>query len=1284
MTGIGWAMVLAAVLAAGDVPERFDLVIEAETFARGSVKAVVDSGWADAGGIVQCNEQSPDWAEWDFEVGEDGVYQLHGKLAANASRAVEVLVDGHYVNRAGLKETTGSWKSSTARWFRIGLAPLKAGTHVLRIWRSTCIPHIDAFGLMRIAELDMSKGILELPETIWLEDSYPIQDWMIWTLGGTEQFEVKDGAYRIVNGQHTLNRPLYGTNGMETVFAGDRPVVVFTRGPSTKLGALGAEIVAEGQRNWLDEAERIAFAYDGAHVTWTINDPLLGDGTLVLEASALKDAPGYIVRTTADKPLRLSWWYGGVREGYPDNKAGHGALPGGRSEADCDGNTVEVTDGVARLAHSDVGGAEVFVTLRPEAGLEADGTVLRAEVNVGAEPAYVVVAATHEAVSAAVADPAATWRAAREHYEGIASRLTVKIPYPVLDAAMRGNNAAMDGQYRPPSFLHGALRWGTECDGWYLGWRGWYGPIVAGDFERVKAAARMHFEHQYAEPAEGLHSAGKVAPFVHFDGREKRGGYNMHEVFLDHLRSYYWWTGDHPLMKELWPNIKSALEYQRREIGKNLDGLYTNAVNTWISDGHHYNGHACTQASAYAVAHNRWAAQVAKLAGGDAKFYEEQAARTLGEINARLWMPEKGYYAEYVDGDGVWHDAAEAATIYHAAEMGAADAFQVYQITRYVDERLWRFGDQILANDWFPVIVTCGLIGFNESLNTALAYYYAGRFERAWRLLKVCCDSTAKATVPGSISCYGSREGEQGVYVDFTDASSMFARTVVEGLFGVQPRVDEGRVEWSPRFPSAWDRAALRTRGFAVRFEREGETATYVLESEAELDHVLILPAAFDEFEARTPPGVPAKFDMVDAVLRPYVRVTSPKARETVVEVKGTGDLPSLDHPARCAKGATLVVNCNGAQIRDVRDPQGLFAAWDIASDGTLTATLAKDDGHHTAFARVIGGAAPFWAPINVEAVPPFAIENARVAAAPGVEGVGLVFTLVNNTYEAYQGDARITFAGLELDAGLDVPAGEAQTVRLPLDRMAGVTPGHMTVRVRGDGLDLTGRARLWCVFDALSGRRAAFRGECALIPFERNDTLAEIFTREYDADNPPELNNWTWYKTDYINTSAMRKRAKDGVLMTHVGVPFAVTMEGNDGLYVSRWDLFPQAARVAVGVRGDKLYLLLANHTHNSQTHLTQAEVVLEYADGDEQTVPLTGPADIDGMLQHYSDMAPEWIGGRDGGWYGHGRASGVHADVTDIELDPSRELAGFEIRCVTEETLIGLLGATVHRPAD
>ena len=1268
-------------------PERFDVLIQAEQFVRGTVKAVRGQGWADEGGIIQCADNSPDWAEWEFEAPRGGVYLLFCRLAAQAPRPVDVFIDGTLIRRGALAVTTGGWRSSTARWFPVGPVPMKAGQHTLKILRATCIPHIDAFGLIRDPDIDLSQGPLAVPEDVWLDDSFAIQDWMIWTIGGIEQFTVQDGRYCITNGRHTLNRPLYATNGPDTVFGGDRPLVALLRGPTTKLGVLAAQIVGEQQRRWLHECETVQFSYDGACIEWRIKDPILGDNEMRLAVSALPDAEGFITRAEAQEEVQLSWWYGGLRGDYPDNRGAAGPLPGGRSENDCADNVVDPSGSTVTISRPDVAGAVLSVGVCPEARWEAvpagEGLAGSVRTTCGSRPCYVVAAVSPEVLQEAAADPARAWAQARAHYDAIADRLAVDTPYPTLDGAVRGNNASMDGQWRPPSFLHGALRWGSECGGWYLGWRGWYGPIVAGDFERVKAAARFHFDRQFAEPDTGKLSKGKVASYVTFDGKPTKAGYNMHEVMLDHLKQYYWWTGDHELMKELWPKIKLALEYQRREIGKGLDGLYTNAVNTWISDGHHYNGNACAQASAYAVAHNTFAQSVARLVGDDAAFYAQEAEKTRREMSRRLWIADRGYFAEYIDGDGILHDAAEAPTIYHPIEMGAADSFQAYQMTRYADDRLWRFGDQILANDWFPVIVTNGLIGFNESANTALSYYHAGRFERAWRLLKVCCDSTAKAAVPGSISCYGARDGAQGTYVDFTDASSMLARTVVEGLFGLQPRVDAGRVEWTPRFPSEWDTAALKTRGFECRFTRKDDTQRYVLSTDATLEHRLMLPVPFGRIREVTVNGkLIAAPETVATVVRPSLSIAVSSARETVVQISGEGALPALEHDPVVCVGEHVAIRCPGGVIAELLDPQGVLADAQVSGD-VLAGSISRDDGHHTAFVKVACDAGAFWAPLDIECVPPLRIDSARVAAVPGVDGMGLRLQVRNGGGEPLEAPAQVWFAGRRLDIEINIPPRETGEVDIPLPPETALTPGHSPIALRVGALEAATTVRFWRPFDITPESGEHFRAQCALLKFERNYTLSDIFTREYpeDAAPAPQLNNWTWYKTDCINTDAMRARAANGVLLSTVGVPFAVTTKGNDGLYVSRWRPFEQAALVPVGVRGDKLYLLLANHTHNSQTHMEQARVVLHYQDGTQNSVGLRSPGDIDGMLQHYSDMAPEWIGGIEQGWYGHGRASGVHADVTDINIDPSRELSAFELRCMTQETLIGLLGATVHR---
>ncbi len=1280
----------------GPAPGRtagYDFRISAADFARGSIRVVRGHGWADREPIIECAGHSPDWAEWDFTVAEPGVYRIFAKFAAAASRPLQLLIDGSPVSENVLGETTGDWRSSTARWFPAGIAVLGRGKHVLRIQRAGCIPHIVAFGFRRESNIDLGNGPLALPRSLWLRDGYRVQDWMIWTIGGIERFAVTDRTYRICDGRHRFNRPMYGDHGPETVFAGDRPALLFTRGPATKLGMLRFAVETGTGSKWLDQLPGACFAWNGAWAHWTIPAGAAGKNALDIRAVPLPDTPGVLVRLSSRAPITLRLWFGGIRGNYPDNRAGTGPMPFGDPDADCSGDRLSLQGAVAVISDPGVpGGTAAAAVAGPHrwaAVPAAGGAGKAAQVRLELAPGpilFAAVAAEPGVLRKIMAAAPAAWESACRHYERIADRLRTETPSAILDAAVRSNNTAMDGEYRPPSFLHGALRWGTECGGWYLGWRGWYGPITAGDFERVRAAAEMHLHHQFTRPETGLRSRGKIANFVAFSGKgeDTHTGYNMQEVFLDELRTYLHWTGDFPFLVRHWPQIRAADEYERREIGRGLDGLYTNAINTWISDGHHYNGCACTQASAYAVARNRFLAELARAAGKDPAPYEKRAEKTRREMNARLWMPAKGYFAEYLDRDGILHDAAEAPTIYHPIEMGAADPFQAYQMTRYVDERLWRFGDQILANDWFPVIVTNGLIGFNETLNTALAYYYAGRFERAWRLLHTCCESTAKAAVPGSISCYGSRRGEQGTYIDFTDASSLLARTVVEGLFGLRPRLDLGRVEWAPGFPAAWDHAELRTRGIQLAFRRHGRRYTYRIETERPLVHRLRVPLDGPRVQGFEIDNKTVRPRIQPGVGRPYLQIETPAGQtRTTVQFTVPVPLPRLRTPQGAARQDRIRLAApTNVTMLELRDPQGMFAETAV-SPREFSARIARDDGPHTAFLHLESGGTSWWAPLDIRCLPPLRVADAAIAAVRGVRGAGLHFELVNHSNGRLRGPARISAAGASWKTDLDLGPGARRRFDLPFPATAALLPGHTRIQVDFCGLRTSGTARLWRLFEAFPGRRKAFARACRLLDFPRNYALGRVFTRKYAAGEGPVLNNWTWYKPEVINADALRAHAAAGVLTTRVGVPFAVRVSGRDGLFLSRWRPFPAEAEVRVHARGDRLYLLLANHTHNSQTHMALAEVVLEYAGGRRTIVPLRAPHDIDGMLQHYSDMAPEWIGGADGGWYGHGRATGVHADVADIPVNPDLELRAFRLRCLARETLIGLLGATLHQPA-
>ena len=59
-------------------------------------------------------------------------------------------------------------------------------------------------------------------------------------------------------------------------------------------------------------------------------------------------------------------------------------------------------------------------------------------------------------------------------------------------------------------------------------------------------------------------------------------------------------------------------------------------------------------------------------------------------LNSRLWLPEKGHWAEFQDfmGHKGLHEDAGVWTIYHALDSDVADSFQAYLATRYVDKNI--------------------------------------------------------------------------------------------------------------------------------------------------------------------------------------------------------------------------------------------------------------------------------------------------------------------------------------------------------------------------------------------------------------------------------------------------------------------------------------------------------------------------------------------------------------------------------------------------------------------
>jgi hypothetical protein len=131
-------------------------------------------------------------------------------------------------------------------------------------------------------------------------------------------------------------------------------------------------------------------------------------------------------------------------------------------------------------------------------------------------------------------------------------------------------------------------------------------------------------------------------------------------------------------MRKMWPVLKNHLAWEKRNFDPDGDHLYDAYCCIWASDALYYSGGAVTHSSAYNYRANLLAARIAKLIGEDGTPYQQEAEAILKAMNQRLWLNDKGHWAEYQDLMGLKrvHESAAVWSIYTPIECGACTAEQ--------------------------------------------------------------------------------------------------------------------------------------------------------------------------------------------------------------------------------------------------------------------------------------------------------------------------------------------------------------------------------------------------------------------------------------------------------------------------------------------------------------------------------------------------------------------------------------------------------------------------------
>ncbi|MGV3766927.1 MAG: DUF4450 domain-containing protein [Chitinophagaceae bacterium] len=1148
-----------------------------------------------------------------------------------------------------------------------------------------------------------------------------------------------------VSGERKFNRALYGTNTGFRVETSDLPeFALYMPG----MGGNLRFFLRNGNRSKpLTKAGNIQTIYSPGSMEYIVKDELFGSGQLHIKAAALAEKEGLILEMSGvnmPASLEIYFVYGGATGKKFSRDGDIGADPESSfylKPEYCTGNTFMLNQQAFRLLY---GAAQQlnpteYETLLAEKKAKAlhgifpgpitlgDATNFQDSLKHGSEKNAPVVygslsglkqqqyillynPGTERDFPGAQQLPS-FFKAALLSATTLANRVQVETPDPYLNTLGGTLSTAADAIWEDPTFLHGAVAWRMRLNAW----RGAYAADPLGWHDRaqkhfssyaqsqvtvpltgpVVADTALHLARQQEKIGNSLFSNGYICRNPNGDIRPHH--YDMNLVFIDQLFTHFNWTGDTAFMRQMWPVIERHLAWEKRNFDADNDGLYDAYCCIWASDALQYSGGGVAHSSAYNYRANKLAAVVAKKLGIPYEKYEQEATKIHAAVNKQLWIADKEWFAEYIDGSGnkLVHPSAGLWTVYHLMESGLPDPTQATKTLRYVDNHIphipietaaFKPGELFLlaTTNWQPYTWSINNVALAEILHTSLAYWQGQRKEKAYQLWRsALIESMYFGASPGGfqqLSYYDAFRGE--LYRDFADPIGMAARSLVEGLFGIKPEALKDTLFVEPGFPAEWNHAKLRLPLIDMSYRKEGNKETYHINQrlQKQLHLELKLPARGWRITKVMVNGKAYKKYTTSATATyPQLSIKVPQTASYQVEIFWEETLLPQEYSA--------AIELNGKHYTLNRE----HLPFDMNTLREKTWSLPAVEADKTVFYTERKGDFQWNEPVFITVKTPVSIS----VAADG-------FSIINRSNMAKE---MLIWVNGKEKSSFSVK-GKTTSERIILGEDELVAGTNTITLKNGDGTVLAEEKYInW---------KVPFRETNRHIPVAHlfNSKVTDIFTNNYLSPRPATptlqlptqgIGNWCYpLVLPVINDSGIREKAgASSVFKLSSGLSFTTPSDtGKNIVFTSMWDNYPDSISLPLSGKAAHAYLLMTGSTSPMQSQLVNGYISIEYTDGSSTKLELKNPETWWPIEQDYlhnggafflSQPAPPRIslqtGKEIGTNYNYSTIKGFSnraieggaATVLDLPLDSGKTLSKLTVRTLANDVVIGLMGVTL-----
>jgi len=897
-------------------------------------------------------------------------------------------------------------------------------------------------------------------------------------------------------------------------------------------------------------------------------------------------------------------------------------------------------------------------------------------------------------------------------WESMRNRVRIKTGDARFDNVVQGIGARLISNYEFPGYLHGSnyMKYGKiNC--------GMYGHEAAGFHDEV--ATSLQF-------LAGTQCVKGRQRYIMPNFRISEWAEEMNPYFIEQVWYHYRWTGDLQFLTTMWPSVRRALEHLIATSDPEHDGIFTGYYENWNGDGKSRGGKGSLW-TAMGISALRCGYNISKLLA-DIDFESRgQVAKNQadGDFSKRykllLDKAESAYKTLYnkqigAYSSGEWNGALrtkpdnEESNYAIWREVGGL--FENYTSLRFIRDNYHEKSQNgafiEFGNRNWPVQWSNHYDSFADAMASIASSAMTNDINNYWPLLKSVSEGVytkPECTVIAGGNSMLSLESDQ-----------MFMMAILDNIFGIKPCFGDNLLRIRPSFPDTWINPEINIPDVSYKYLKNSNEICLNVKTPVIRKLQAEIPVRKGIKEVLVN-GQKVSYDIQKQVNYCRIIVTSAAAKEHNIRIitEDTKDV-LVEGDVHCISGQPSTFNFRNGELVSLQNPQIDFGHLNTQSNSVQV--IPTICGNFTLFAELKSGNVAWYQPLELSIKEPWSITpqykawtegNPAKLLSPVIikEKHILQFALVNNSKVKQEGDMIVNYCGERITKKIALTAGNSAKFDISLDKIwEKISPGTLDFTVSFMGMERRSHAINWdfgtnditgslCALDLrkynnislaeLYGNgnyqlkwRNDYTGAAVGVDWRDNlqiDSLGfRIFvppTSVMGYGTLPEQYLPPWWSTESIPDT----------LNFRIPFPFIErNPKKNNIMAVINTDntkSIPSQAIIELKnpIAAEKIYFLTANLTKTCKSYYPAAEVEIIYDSGEKQLTQLIPPFNMPSIMQPFCpDALPIPLGQIKNNQTFHSNEPGL--SITDLTTDPTRKINKVIIRCVSTETVLGILG--------